>query len=97
VNFICGDHHQIPLASEYEAAGSFFVLDCMKQEEAILFAKIVASHLKPGGLWLFADFFRTKNIFKKDYCGSCIASSGLLPAWWQADFLIMILFFITQD
>lgn len=61
VNFICGDHHAIPAGKRYHVVTSFFVLDCFKQGEALEFGKAITSGLEQNGLWLFADFFYTKN------------------------------------
>lgn len=65
VNFINGDHHAIPPGINYDAVTTFFVLDCMKQDTASEFSYTISKSLKKNGLWLFADFFRTKNIFQR--------------------------------
>jgi ubiquinone/menaquinone biosynthesis C-methylase UbiE len=65
VNFICGTHHAIPPATGYDIITTFFVLDCMKQDDAFEFAATINSQLNKEGTWLFADFFYTKNIFQR--------------------------------
>lgn len=61
VNFICGDEHLIPQEVDYDVCTSFFVLDCFTQSHALSFSRQITSTLKPGGLWLFADFFPAEN------------------------------------
>ncbi|HUM47305.1 MAG TPA: class I SAM-dependent methyltransferase [Chitinophagales bacterium] len=65
VNFIHGTHHQISSAAKYDAATSFFVMDCLKQADALEFATVVTNALKSGGSFLFADFFPVKNFYHR--------------------------------
>src|SRR4030095_10803606 len=39
VNFIHGNHRNIPSGAGYDAVTSFFVIDCLKQDESMEFAK----------------------------------------------------------
>ena len=65
INFITGNHLQIPQGITYDAVTSFFVIDCMNQSTATAFAASIVTPLKNGGLFLFADFFHTGNVFKE--------------------------------
>lgn len=65
VRFIHGDQRDIPAAATYDAVITFFVLDLFPQQIAQAFAETVNAHLRQNGIWLFADFFRTKNIFQR--------------------------------
>ncbi len=65
VNFIHGNENQIPLEKKYKAVITFFVVDIFPQNEAEEFCKNVVSHLEPGGVWLFADFIPSDNLYQK--------------------------------
>ncbi len=62
VQFIQGDHTQLPAHVQYDAVLTFFVLDMFTELKAIEFTDIVDASLKPGALWLLADFFPSRNI-----------------------------------
>ena len=65
VHFIHGDQSEIAPDKKYDAIITFCVVDVYPQQEAEVFCSQIISHLKPGGIWLFADFVPAKNIFQK--------------------------------
>ena len=65
IHFIHGDHRAIPANKTYDCFSTFFVVDCFTEEEAFSFCSNAASHLPSGGMWLFADFISTPNIFHR--------------------------------
>jgi tRNA (cmo5U34)-methyltransferase len=65
INFITGNHLQIPSGITYDAVTSFFVIDCMSQSTATAFATAIIAPLKTDGFFLFADFFHSGNIFQE--------------------------------
>lgn len=62
VQFIPSDHTQLPANVQYDAVLTFFVLDMFTELKAAEFTDIVNASLKPGALWLLADFFPPRNI-----------------------------------
>jgi 2-polyprenyl-3-methyl-5-hydroxy-6-metoxy-1,4-benzoquinol methylase len=65
VHFIHGDHNDIIPDKKYNAVITFWVVDVYPQQEAEEFCRKIMAHLEPGGMWLFADFIPTRNIFQK--------------------------------
>ena len=48
--------HNLPTEPQYDLIVTHFFLDCLTQFEAESLARKIASHLKPGALWLVSDF-----------------------------------------
>jgi ubiquinone/menaquinone biosynthesis C-methylase UbiE len=48
--------HLDPGAHTYDAVVTMFFLDCFSDRDAETIVSRVRQHLRPGGLWLFADF-----------------------------------------
>lgn len=63
--FVQGDHTQLPANVQYDAVLTFFVLDMFTELKAAEFTDIVNASLKPGALWLLADFSPPPNILYK--------------------------------
>lgn len=57
VSFICTDALSfVPESGAYDAAVTLFFLDCFDTHGAELIVSRVGAALRPGALWLFADF-----------------------------------------
>jgi ubiquinone/menaquinone biosynthesis C-methylase UbiE len=65
VCFFNDGYPNITLKGDYDVIASFFVLDVFKQQEAMNMVKQMNASLKPGGIWIVADFFPTNNLFQK--------------------------------
>lgn len=48
--------HFDPGSRTYDAVATLFFLDCFSAEDVATLVTRVRPHLRPGGLWLFADF-----------------------------------------
>ncbi len=57
VEFTCADALTIDLpVARYDAVTTFFFLDCFNTEQAEAITRHIRPSLRPGTLWLFADF-----------------------------------------
>jgi len=57
VTFECADALSVDLPTfAYDGVATIFFLDCFTDDEAATLIGRVANSLKPGGIWLFADF-----------------------------------------
>lgn len=65
VQFIAGTHQSIPPQKKYDAVLTFFVIDCMQQEEAMEFVHSLTVVLKQDGCLLMADFFLPRNLYQR--------------------------------
>ena len=46
----------LPPSTQYDLVITHFFLDCFTQAEVVVLAQAIASHLRPGALWLLSDF-----------------------------------------
>ncbi len=57
VHFISGTECSIPARAQYDVVLTFFVLDVQPDDDTLYkMMHTLHTHLKPSGLWLFADF-----------------------------------------
>lgn len=64
MTFIHGTEHDIPTLNQYDVLMTFFLFDIYPTQEAKKLAQKLSQHLKPSGIWLFADFCETGTGFK---------------------------------
>lgn len=65
VRFLQGTHHHLPSQKKYDAVMAFFVIDCLRQREAMEFTASLTNALKKEGCFLMADFFPPKKILHR--------------------------------
>ncbi len=61
VNFITAKVENIPLPEKYDYVFTAFLFDNFKQDLCGRIFYKIADNLRPGGLWLYADFANTNN------------------------------------